>query len=82
MKNEITEKIEQIIKDEVYKLRLEDNKYKAILYNLKSNIELHIKETQGDIDDFKKQNLILNQLEHEGYLRCLKDLFNGYFKNL
>ena len=75
---EITKQITKLINDNVSKITNDDNKWKNHYEIVMSELEDEIKNTEELIGDFTESKLSINLIEQEGYLRCLRTMYNRF----
>lgn len=75
---EVAEQITKLINENVNQLKHDDEKWKNYYVSVMNEIEGEIENTKELIADFTESNLSFNEIEQEGYLRCLITMFNRF----
>lgn len=75
---QIAQQITELINYNVNKLKNNDEIYKNQFNDVMFEIESEIKSTEETIEDFSESKLTINKIEQEGYLRCLKTMYNRF----
>lgn len=66
------------INNNVSRLRQDDHSWKNHYDSVMIDLEYEIKSTEELIEDFTESKLTFNKIEQEGYLRCLKTMYNRF----
>lgn len=75
---EVANKLTELINKLVYDLQHDDQKWKDQYEEVMEELETEIRIAKEVILDFNEENLTLNKIEQEGYLRCLITMVNRF----
>ena len=75
---EISKQITELINSNVSRLNSEDHRWKEHYEGIMSELDCEIEQLKAVIKDYKEENLTLNAIEQEGYLRGLITMVNRF----
>ena len=70
--NTIANDLTKIIQKEVYLINKKNPIWKDVVEEFLRDIESDLESAESSIQEYNDDNLTINRIEQEGYLRCLK----------